>query len=122
MACAGYNSDTVVFGQFFERMHFSQGTGHAGADQGSVCHQQVRFVQRHAGAEARFTGVIANLKQHGVSGAAPEEVAQAIYRASSDGSRRFRYVPDRTARLLITLRQLMPPSVYRGLIGRSVEA
>jgi NADP-dependent 3-hydroxy acid dehydrogenase YdfG len=63
--------------------------------------------------------VLPHLKQAGEQGEPPEAVAETIYRAAIDPSRRLRYPSDRTARILLTLRKFLPDSVFSTMIRSS---
>lgn len=58
----------------------------------------------------------------GTSGTPPRELAQLIYRAATDPSRRFRYAGGLYARPLLLLRRLLPESVFLALIRRNTDA
>ncbi|MES0873889.1 SDR family oxidoreductase [Sinimarinibacterium thermocellulolyticum] len=53
-------------------------------------------------------------------GAAPEAVADAIWKAATDGSSRLRYVVGADAKGLLALRRVVPDGVYRRLIAKQL--
>jgi NAD(P)-dependent dehydrogenase (short-subunit alcohol dehydrogenase family) len=59
-----------------------------------------------------------NMNKTGANGGTPEEVAQTIFRAATDGSKRLRY-PVHDLGLLL-LRRLIPESWFRGLMASQV--
>ncbi len=60
------------------------------------------------------------LKKAGTSGAKPEQVAQVIYRASTDNSWRLRYPSDPLASQLLLLRKLLPDGLFSAFIRRNL--
>ncbi|MEP0917519.1 SDR family oxidoreductase [Leptolyngbya sp. DQ-M1] len=60
--------------------------------------------------------VLANLKQAENQGEPAEVVAETIYRAATDTSRRLRYGSDRVGRLFLTLRKVLPDRVFSTII------
>ncbi len=56
----------------------------------------------------------------GARGASPELVAKAIFKASTDGSRRLRYVVGQDAKGLLLARRFVPDTVYRSMIRSAI--
>jgi NAD(P)-dependent dehydrogenase (short-subunit alcohol dehydrogenase family) len=71
--------------------------------------------------EPAFRDVLKNTADRGATGQSPELVARAVYRAATDGSSRVRYVPDRTAKMLLFLRATTPLRLFRWIIGKTVR-
>ena len=63
--------------------------------------------------------VLPQLKQIGEQGESPEQVAQVIYQAATDGTRRLRYAGDRPASLLLFLRKLLPDRIFSKIVRKS---
>jgi NADP-dependent 3-hydroxy acid dehydrogenase YdfG len=57
----------------------------------------------------------------GANGSPPSVTAQAIYKASTDGSWKLRYPAGGNASLLLSLRKLLPDAWFIGLMRRSIE-
>jgi NAD(P)-dependent dehydrogenase (short-subunit alcohol dehydrogenase family) len=68
----------------------------------------------------RFQRIIQNLKQRGNSGEDPIVVAKMIYNAATDTGNRLRYVPDKTAKLLLFLRSMTFINLFQLLIRKTV--
>ncbi|AFY70829.1 3-oxoacyl-(acyl-carrier-protein) reductase [Thalassoporum mexicanum PCC 7367] len=60
--------------------------------------------------------VMPQMLKAGEEGAAPEQVAKVIYRASTDRSRQLRYPADRNARFLLFLRKLLPERIFTKIV------
>ena len=71
--------------------------------------------------DEHFARVISNIRKRGERGAPTSRVADTIYRAATDTSGRFRYVPDTTAKFLLTLNYLLPLDVFRRIIKQTVR-
>lgn len=59
-----------------------------------------------------------NMKQAGDTGAPPEQVAQAIYRAATDGSSKLRYQVN--SDLILWLRKLLPDAAFFAIVRLAV--
>ncbi len=57
----------------------------------------------------------------GPGGSTPEQAAEVIYRASTDGSSRLRYSVGVDARMLLTARRLLPETLFRSMIRMSLS-
>ncbi|MER3434018.1 MAG: short-chain dehydrogenase/reductase [Leptolyngbya sp. ERB_1_1] len=64
--------------------------------------------------------ILPKLKRAGEQGAPPEDVAETIYKAAIDSSRRLRYQSDLQGRILLTLRKVLPDSVFSTMVRSSV--
>lgn len=62
-----------------------------------------------------------NLQQEGANGVGPEEVAEKIYKAATDGSNRLRYPVGRRAGALLFLRKFLPNALFNRLVRSVVE-
>jgi len=60
--------------------------------------------------------VMPRMHAAGADGSPPEAVAEVIYRAATDGSKKLRYPAGKNAALLLTLRKLFPDSWFRMLM------
>ncbi|HEY9825972.1 MAG TPA: SDR family oxidoreductase [Stenomitos sp.] len=69
---------------------------------------------------ALTTRVMARMDAAGETGAPSEEVAAMIFKAATDKRDCLRYVPDKTARGLLTLRRLLPESWFYRFVQRSL--
>ena len=56
----------------------------------------------------------------GPGGSTPEEAADVIYKASTDGSQRLRYSVGSDARMLLLARRLLPETLFRAMIRMSL--
>lgn len=62
--------------------------------------------------------VLNALKKAANNGAPAEEVARDIYKAATDGGSRLRYVSGSQAKMFLFLQNILPSSVYSGLLKR----
>ncbi|MFC4778736.1 SDR family oxidoreductase [Paenibacillus sp. GCM10023252] len=62
-----------------------------------------------------------NMQSSGDAGVAPDVVAQAIYRAATDGSGKLRYAVGAPAPWLLPLRKLLPESWFFRIVRSNVE-
>jgi NAD(P)-dependent dehydrogenase (short-subunit alcohol dehydrogenase family) len=65
--------------------------------------------------------VIKNFVTRGQQGADPIVAAKVIYRAATDGKRKFRYTVDRTAKLLLLARRTSPLWFFRWVSKASIQ-
>jgi NAD(P)-dependent dehydrogenase (short-subunit alcohol dehydrogenase family) len=63
-----------------------------------------------------YDRVMPKMDQVGSTGSPPEVVAEAIFKAATDRSDRVRYAVGKSARLLLTLRKLLPESWFYSFI------
>jgi short-subunit dehydrogenase len=68
----------------------------------------------------RFKKVIEGINKKGAQGTEPKKVAEVIYKAATDKSNKLRYVPDQTARFLLTLRSLTPINLFQFIMSKTV--
>ncbi|MGZ3687482.1 MAG: hypothetical protein ACXVBW_04240, partial [Bdellovibrionota bacterium] len=61
-----------------------------------------------------------NMNQAGENGTAPLAVAKAIFRAASSTSSRLRYSVGADAKMLLSLRRLIPEKIFFGLVRSQV--
>ena len=66
--------------------------------------------------------VTAAMNASGASGTAPERVAEAIFRAATDGSSRLRYVVGMDAQSALFIRRLIPHSWFRAFIRSATKS
>lgn len=59
-----------------------------------------------------------NMRKAGATAPPPRSVAETVFRAVTDGSRRLRYPVN--AALILALRRLLPERLFRGIIKRVV--
>lgn len=68
-----------------------------------------------------FNSLFKGMQTRMKTAASPQVVAQTIYQAATDKTPQMRYVPDPTAKALITLRTLTPNWLFRLLISLNVK-
>lgn len=70
--------------------------------------------------DAYAARVLPNMNKKGETGALPEQVADVIYGAATDGGWKLRYQTDSTGRLLLTLRKLLPDTAFNAFVRNVV--
>lgn len=68
----------------------------------------------------RFKTFINSIQHRSETGASAELAATCIYKAAISSSPKLRYIPDKTARLLINLHRFLPFNVYTKAIRKNV--
>lgn len=69
---------------------------------------------------AKATLAFKNMDKAGAEGSSPEDVAQVIYEAASDGNLKLRYPIGKNAKSLLAIRRLAPDHFFSKLVGRAV--
>lgn len=64
--------------------------------------------------------VLPNLKKAGETGSPPEKVAEIIYQAATDQSRKLRYPAGGNAGILLLLRKVLPDAVFSTIVRNSI--
>jgi len=64
--------------------------------------------------------VIKNIFKNGENGSAPEVVAKTIYKAATDNRAKLRYLTG-NLKQLVTLRRVLPQTVFRSIVGSIME-
>ena len=65
--------------------------------------------------------VTKNIFKNGEKGSAPDVVAKTIYRAATDNRTKLRY-PTGNFKGLISLRKILPQSIFHSLVGGIMES
>jgi NAD(P)-dependent dehydrogenase (short-subunit alcohol dehydrogenase family) len=63
-----------------------------------------------------YDWVMPKLDQAGSSGSPPEDVAEVIYKAATDGSARLRYAAGKSIGLLLAVRKILPEPWFYKLV------
>ncbi|KAM3112464.1 hypothetical protein [Phormidesmis sp. 146-33] len=64
--------------------------------------------------------VIPSLKKAGETGSPPQKVAEIIYQAATDNSKKLRYPAGGNAGILLLLRKFLPDSLFSTIVRSSV--